>query len=70
MWRTVLTLLISYGCAFMFVLEIRFILGLIPHNEETINAYTVGIPGLFIIFLVVLFIGYWVGKRQAARRNR
>ena len=68
-WRTVLTWLISYGFALMFALEIQFILGLIPHNEETINAYTVGIPGLFIIFLVVLFIGYWVGKRQAARRK-
>ena len=31
--------------------------------------FGVGIPGLFIIFLVVLFIGYWIGKRQAARRK-
>ena len=28
-----------------------------------------GMTGLSIIFLSVLFIGYWIGKRQAARRK-
>ena len=68
-WRTVLTWFISYCFALMFALEIQFILGLIPHDEETINAYTLGIIGLFIILLGVLFIGYWIGRRQAARRK-
>ena len=68
-WRTVLTWLISYFFALMLALEIQFILGLIPHDEESINAYTVGMTGLSIIFLSVLFIGYWIGKRQAARRK-
>ena len=68
-WRTVLTWLTSYFFALMLALEIQFILGLIPHDEESINAYTVGMFGLSIIFLSVLFIGYWIGKRQAARRN-
>ena len=68
-WRTALTWLTSYFFALTLALEIQFILGLIPHDEESINAYTVGMFGLSIIFLSVLFIGYWIGKRQAARRN-
>ncbi len=68
-WRTVLTWLISYFFALMIALEIQFILGLIPHDEESINAYTVGMIGLSIIFLSVLFIGYWIGKRQAVKRD-
>lgn len=69
LWRTALTWLISYFFALMFALEIQFILGLIPHDEESTNAYTVGMIGLSIIFLSILFIGYWIGKRQAVKRN-
>ena len=68
-WRTVLTWLISYGFALMLALQILFILGLIPHDEESINAYTVGTISLPIILLIVLFISYRIGKRQAARRK-
>lgn len=68
-WRTALTWLFSYGFALMLALEIQFIMGLIPHDAESINAYTVGIIGLSIIFLGVLFVGYWIGRRQAARRK-
>lgn len=69
LWRTALAWFFSYFFALMLAMEIQFILGLIPHDEESINAYTVGIGGLSIIGLGILFVGYWIGKRQAARRN-
>ena len=68
LWRTALTWSISYILAIILSLEVMFILGHIPHDEESVNAYTVGTAGLLVICLVVLFVGYWIGKRKEAKR--
>ena len=64
LWRTALTWVVSYFLAILLSLEVLFILGHIPRNEESVNAFTWGTTGLLIICLGVLFIGYRIGKKK------
>ena len=68
LWRTALIWFISYVLALILSLEVLFILGHIPHDEESVNAFTLGTAGLLIICLGILFAGYWIGKRKGEKR--
>lgn len=66
LWRTVLTWAVSLFLALLLSLEVLYMAGRIPHDENSVSTYTVGVSFFIIICLVVLFIGYWIGRRQGA----
>ena len=69
LWRTALTWSISLILALLIALEYMNVTGQMHPGEDSAGTYTEGFIGLFIICLGILFLGYWIGKRQAARRD-
>ena len=69
LWRAVLTLSVSLFLALLLSMEVLFLTGRIPPEEDSLGAYTIGISFFIIICLGILFIGYWIGKRKAVKRG-
>ena len=68
LWRTALTWSISYILALLISVEVMFITGQAPPGED-VKTITIGFFAMLIVCLGVLYIGYLIGKRTAAKRS-
>ena len=69
LWRTALTWSVSLFLALILSLEILYLTGQIPPDEDSVSTYTIGFSVFLVICLGILFMGYWIGKRKWAKRN-
>ena len=66
-WRTALAWAISPILALLISMEVMYLTGQIPSEEDSAKTYVLGFLALFILCLGILYIGYIIGKRTRSK---
>ena len=66
-WRTALAWAISPILALLISMEVMYLTGQIPSEEDSAKTYILGFLALFILCLGILYIGYIIGKRTRSK---